>query len=195
MPLRHAVPSAPQLPDSARRKNICADHPISYYLDKLVKTGSESIAATLRRRRILFAVFVARMEDTRLPKCLMFGQLVGGADCVGGQEKEWMGCFLDDLRAFGINADRPVDDCNPGRREMAQDGGKRGGTFHGEMDRCNESQRWTTAACSSMPEHDRKDQGEDRPEPAGSYWFVRHNSTSHKWREFYPPGGCRVVFL
>ena len=33
--------------------------------------------------------------------------MVGGADCVGGQEKEWMGCFLDDLRAFGIiNADQ-----------------------------------------------------------------------------------------
>ena len=29
-----------------------------------------------------------------------------GAGCVGGQEKEWMGCFLDDLRAFGINADQ-----------------------------------------------------------------------------------------
>ena len=29
----------------------------------------------------------------------------GGAGCVRGQEKEWMGCFLDDLRAFGINAD------------------------------------------------------------------------------------------
>ena len=25
---------------------------------------------------------------------------------MGGQEKEWMGCFLDDLRAFGINANR-----------------------------------------------------------------------------------------
>ena len=24
----------------------------------------------------------------------------------GRQEKEWMGCFLDDLRAFGINADQ-----------------------------------------------------------------------------------------
>ena len=24
----------------------------------------------------------------------------------GGQEKEWMGCFLDDVRAFGINADQ-----------------------------------------------------------------------------------------
>ena len=30
----------------------------------------------------------------------------GGAGCVGGQGKEWMGCFLDDLRAFGINADQ-----------------------------------------------------------------------------------------
>ena len=50
--------------------------------------------------------FVARMEDTRLPKCVMLGKLVGGAGCVGGQEKECMGCFLDDLRAFGINADQ-----------------------------------------------------------------------------------------
>ena len=25
---------------------------------------------------------------------------------MGDQEKEWMGCFLDDLRAFGINADQ-----------------------------------------------------------------------------------------
>ena len=31
---------------------------------------------------------------------------MGGAGCVGGQEKEWMGCFLNDLRAFGINADQ-----------------------------------------------------------------------------------------
>ena len=46
------------------------------------------------------------MEDTRLPKCVMFGELVGGAGCVGGQEKEWMGCFLDDLRAFGINTNQ-----------------------------------------------------------------------------------------
>ena len=32
--------------------------------------------------------------------------MVGGAGCVGGQEKEGMGCFLDDLRAFGIDADQ-----------------------------------------------------------------------------------------
>ena len=87
------------------RKHNPADHMISY-LDTLIKTGSESIEATLRKRRILFAGFVASMEDTRLPKCVMFGEMVGGTGCVGGQEKEWMGCFLDDLRAFGINADQ-----------------------------------------------------------------------------------------
>ena len=74
-------------------------------MDTFIKRGSESIEATLRRRRILFAGFMARMEDTRLPKCLMFGELVGGAGSVRGQEKEWMRCFLEDLRAFGINAD------------------------------------------------------------------------------------------
>ena len=54
----------------------------------------------------MLAGFVARMEDTRLPKCVMFGDMVGGAGCVGGQEKEWMRCFLDDFRAFGTNADQ-----------------------------------------------------------------------------------------
>ena len=32
--------------------------------------------------------------------------MVESAGCVGGQEKKWMGCFLDDLRAFGINVDQ-----------------------------------------------------------------------------------------
>ena len=68
-------------------KHNRADHPISYLDTLIIKTGSESIKATLRRRRILFAGFVARIEDTRLPKCVMFGELVGDAGCTGGQEK------------------------------------------------------------------------------------------------------------
>ena len=39
---------------------------------------------------------VSRMEDARLPKCVMFGEIVRGAGCLGGQEKN--------LRTFGINA-------------------------------------------------------------------------------------------
>ena len=87
------------------RKHNRAYHPISY-LDTLIKTGSESIEAALRRMRILFAGFMARMENTTLPKCVLFVELVGGAGCVGGQEKEWVGYSLDDLRAFGISADQ-----------------------------------------------------------------------------------------
>ena len=61
------------------------------------------------RRRILFVEFVARMEDTRLPKkCGMFGEMAGGVGCMGGQEQEWMGCSLDNLRAFGINTNQLV---------------------------------------------------------------------------------------
>ena len=33
----------------------------------------------------MFAGFVARMEGTKLPKCVIFGELVGGAGYVGGQ--------------------------------------------------------------------------------------------------------------
>ena len=91
VPLRHAAPSPPQLPDSLHRlakEQNPTDHPIPYVDTLLIKTGSEGIEATSHRRRILFAGFVARMEDTRLPKCVMFGELVGGAGCLGGQEKE-----------------------------------------------------------------------------------------------------------
>ena len=102
----------------------------------------------------MFAGFAARMEDTTLPKCVMFGELVGGAGCMGGQKKEWMGVFPGRPQIFRHQR-RPVDNCSPGREGMAQDGGTRGGTFHGEMDRCRESQGWTTAYSSSnMPEHD-----------------------------------------
>ena len=40
----------------------------------------------------MFAGFVARMEDTRLPKCVMFGEYVGGAGYLEDQEKKWKGC-------------------------------------------------------------------------------------------------------
>ena len=55
---------------------------------------------------------------------------------------------------------------------MAQNGRTRGGIFHGEMDRCRESQGWTTA-CTRMLERDGKNQGEDSPKQADSCWFAR----------------------
>ena len=85
------------------------------------------------------------MEDTRLPKCMMFGELVGA------REKGGSCVFPGRLQSFRHQR-QPVDDFSSGRGEvLAQDGGTRGGTFHGEMDRCRESQGWTTACSSICP--------------------------------------------
>ena len=125
------------------------------------------------------------MEDTRLPKCVMFGELAGGAGCVtaevrdvrrigrGRGLREGPGKRVDGVfpgRPQSLRHQRqPVDDCSPGRGGIAQqDGRTRGGTFHGgEMDRCRESQGWTVV-CISMPERDGKDYGKDSPKQAGS---------------------------
>ena len=58
------------------------------YADALAKTASESIEAIVRKRRILFAGFVARRGEERLPQ-VIFGELVGGKGYSGGQEKDW----------------------------------------------------------------------------------------------------------
>ena len=81
------------------RKHNHAYHSISY-LDTLIKTGGESIEVVLRRRRTLFARFVARMENTRQLKCVMFVELVGGADW--GIKKSGRGvcCTTSELSAL-----------------------------------------------------------------------------------------------
>ena len=59
------------------RKRKRDDHALSY-ADALAKTASEGTEAIVRKRRILFAGFVARMGEERLPQRVMFGELVGG---------------------------------------------------------------------------------------------------------------------
>ena len=92
------------------QNNNRADHPISY-MEMLIKTGSESIEATSRRRRILFAGFVARMEDTRLPKCVML-ENCGGRRLRGGAGKRADEVFPGRPQSFR-HQHRPVDNCSP----------------------------------------------------------------------------------
>ena len=49
--------------------------------------------------------------DTRRLKCVLFGEMVGAAGCVRSQEKELMGCFLDNLRAIGISVSPELHIC------------------------------------------------------------------------------------
>ena len=72
----------------------------------------------------------------------------GGRGLHGGPGKRVDGVFPGRPQSFRHQR-RPVDDCSPGQGGMAQDGGTRGGTFHGEIDHCRESQGWTTA-CTSI---------------------------------------------
>ena len=90
---------------------------------------------------------MARIEDTRPPNEMLDVRRTGG----GRRLREGAGKRVDGASpgrhpSFRYQR-RPMDDCSPGREGMAQDGGTRGGTFHGEMNRCREGQGWTTA-CS-----------------------------------------------
>ena len=60
----------------------------------------------------MFAGFVARMEDTRLPKCVMFVELVGGRGLCGGPGKIVGGVFPERSQSFRHQR-RPVDGCSP----------------------------------------------------------------------------------
>ena len=48
------------------------------YTDEFAKTGCENVETTARKRRILFAGFVARMDNERQLKRVMFGEVDGG---------------------------------------------------------------------------------------------------------------------
>ena len=79
----------------------------------------------------------------------MFGEMGGGRGLCGGPGKRVVGVLPGQSQSFRHQR-RPVDDCSPGRGGMTQNGKTRGRTFDGEMDRCRESQGWTTA-CSEEP--------------------------------------------
>ena len=85
-----------------------------------------------------------------------------------GQEKEWVGYFLNDLRAFGIDADQWTAAAQTRGNGAEQQ--NKGRNISWRNGCCRESQSWTTA-CSRMTERDGKDQEENSPKQAGSYWI------------------------
>ena len=82
------------------------------------------------------------------------------------------GCFLEDLRAFGINADQwttAAQDEGEWRR-TAEQGAK---LFMAKWIVAEKNKSGLRHAVSGMPERDGKDQEEDSPKQAGSCWFAR----------------------
>ena len=104
------------------------------------------------------------MEDKRLPKCLMFGELVGGRGLCGGLGKQVDRVFLGRPQSFRHQR-RPVEGSSPGRevwRRTAEQGVE------------HFMAKWNVAAKASVcTKRDGKDQREDRPKQADSCWFTR----------------------
>ena len=58
------------------RKRNRKDH-MQSYANALLRTDSESVETTVRKRRVLFAGFVARMGEERLLRRVMFREMLG----------------------------------------------------------------------------------------------------------------------
>ena len=86
------------------------------YANALLRTDSESVETSARRRRILFAGFVARIGEERLPRRAMFVEMLGGKGYSRGQEWDRMKDPEEDPKAFGIKFE--------GWREAAQKFGR-----------------------------------------------------------------------
>ena len=104
----------------------------------------------------------------------------GGCGLCGIQVKEWMGCFLDDPRAFGINADQWTT--------AAQDEGEWRRTAEHFMAKWIGQGSTTACSVSRMSERGGKDQGKDSPKQADSYWFARSCWLATSGANLYPPG-------
>ncbi|CAN0240606.1 unnamed protein product, partial [Pylaiella littoralis] len=88
------------------KKRERTDRPLSYAKALITAGCNESVEATVRKRRLCFAGFVARMRDERLPKIALLGELQGGARYLGGQEFDWLRRMQEDLEAFDIVVDK-----------------------------------------------------------------------------------------
>ena len=78
----------------------------------LKKTESQSVEATIRQRRLLFAGALARQDDKRLPKRLLFAErLERGGDPGPGQPAQHRQKSLrGDFKAFGaLHGSTPTD--------------------------------------------------------------------------------------
>ena len=69
----------------------------------LKRTGCVSIENVLHRNRLRWVGHVIRMDDDRLPKQLLYGELSTGTRTVGGQLKRYKDCTKKILHACNIS--------------------------------------------------------------------------------------------
>ena len=187
VPPRHAAPSPPQVLHSLHRLAKAQSRlPPDFLSGHAYQDGKWEHRGDFTQEADLVCGICGAHGGYRTVKVRDVRRIGEGRGLCGGARKIVDGVFPGRSQSLR-HQHRPVDDCSPGRGGMAQNGGTRDGTFHGEMDRCGGSQDWTTA-CSRMPERDVKDQEEDSPKQAGSCWFARPCWLAISGANSYPPG-------
>ena len=79
-------------------KKKCEIHNEELY--KITKT--RAISEIIKEKRMKWAGHVRRMSENRLPKKILFGEIIGGARKRGKPSLTWTKCLLDDCCHRGI---------------------------------------------------------------------------------------------
>ena len=128
MPLRHAAPSPRQLPSSLHRLAKEQSHRRPDFLyGQLHEGGKRGHRGGCTQEADLVRGIRGAHGGHETAETRDVWRTGGGRGLREGQEKERMGCFLDDLRAFGINTDQwtAAAQDEEGRGETAEQGADR----------------------------------------------------------------------
>ena len=173
MPLRHAAPSPPQVLDSLHRlAKAKSRRPPDILYGHAHQDGELEHRGDFTQEADLVCGICGAHGGYETPEVRDVRRIGGGRGLCEGPGKRVDEVLPGRLQSFWHQR-RPVDACSPGQGGMAQNRGTRGGTFHGEINRCSRGSQGWTMACKRMPKRDGKDQGEDSPKQAGSCWFAR----------------------
>ena len=69
-------------------------------------TRTQPLENQVRKYRLRWLGHVRRMDDTRLPKKILFGETQGGRKGRGRPKKNWLDCVKDDCEECGIPSDQ-----------------------------------------------------------------------------------------
>ena len=107
VPLRHAPPSPPQVLDSLHRlAKAQSRQPPNFLSGHTYEDGKCEHRGDFTQEADLVCGICGAHRGYKTADVRDVRRNGGGRGLCGGQEKELMGCFLDDLKAFGINADQ-----------------------------------------------------------------------------------------
>ena len=67
--------------------------------------GIEKVDVMVMRRRLRWLGHLERLDDTRLPKCLLVCCPLGGKRSVGGQKMRWCDVIMKDLKKCNLVPD------------------------------------------------------------------------------------------